>query len=508
MRVAPAAVDVATTSADRSLWLDGAARAAYPPLADAAVFDVAVLGGGITGLTVATLLKRSGARVAVIEAREIGHGVTGCTTAKVSALQSTILSSIEDRHGRNSVAAYAAASAAGVALVAELAEDLSIDCDLLRQPAATYAFDSDDSPAVEREYDLARGAGLAVELVDRLDLPFPIASAVTLADQIAFHPVRYVEGLARALVEGGDSRVFEQTRALRVSDGSPCVIETDRTQLRAERVVDATHYPMLDRGLFFARLKAQRSYAIAARVTSGAVPSTMAISAGETTRSVRGFGDQVLVGGEGHPVGSSKAEPQRFEVLERFAREHWDIGEVAHRWSAQDPISYDHLPVIGPYPRSSRVFLASGFMKWGLSSAGAAAIVLSDLLAGRKSEWTEIFSPNRLSVGSAHEFALNNAKVARDMVLDRVRPSEAPSAESIPRGEARVIRDRLGKTGMYRDDVGDLHAVSLRCTHLGCLLRFNAAERSWDCSCHGSRFDVDGAVLEGPATRPLESRTV
>jgi nitrite reductase/ring-hydroxylating ferredoxin subunit len=284
-------------------------------------------------------------------------------------------------------------------------------------------------------------------------------------------------------------------------------VRTHAGTITAERVVVATHYPFLDRGLFFARLKAQRSYCVAARVR-GDMPRGMSISAGSPTRSVRSYGQHVVVGGEGHETGSADAEPERFDLLERFAREHWDVRAVPYRWSAQDPSSYDHLPVIGRYaPGAGRLFVASAFMKWGLSSGTFAAIILADLIAGRENAWADRFSPTRLSLRSAPELAQMNSKVGLDFIGDRLRPAAAGSAAAVPRGAARVVRDGLGKTGVYRDEDGKVHAVSLRCTHLGCLLRFNSAERSWDCPCHGSRFDVDGAVLEGPAVDPLELRT-
>jgi Rieske Fe-S protein len=182
---------------------------------------------------------------------------------------------------------------------------------------------------------------------------------------------------------------------------------------------------------------------------------------------------------------------------------------VTHRWSAQDPVSWDHLPVVGPYhPRTTRLFVASGFHKWGLSSAGFAARIISDLITGRENPWAAQFDPSRFGYRGLPKLAQMNAKVAVDFFGDRAIPAQASSADDVPRGGARVLRDGLAKTGVYRAEDGSLHAVSLRCTHLGCLLRFNAAERSWDCPCHGSRFDVDGAVLEGPATAALEPRSM
>jgi nitrite reductase/ring-hydroxylating ferredoxin subunit len=295
---------------------------------------------------------------------------------------------------------------------------------------------------------------------------------------------------------------------LAIEEGSPCRVRTEGATVTAERVVVATHYPLLDRGLFFARLESKRSYCIAARIR-GSLPKGMSITAGEPTRSIRSYEDLLIVGGEGHTTGAKEAAPERYGALERFARTHWDVAAVTHRWSAQDPVPYDHLPIVGRYtPRSSRLYVASGFMKWGLSGGTMAAILLSDLIAGHENRWADHFSPNRVSPRSAPKLAQLNAKVSLDLLGDRLRPAQAGSAADVQIGEARVVRHGLGKAGVYRDHRGAIHAVSLRCTHLGCLLRFNAAELSWDCPCHGSRFDVDGAVLEGPATKPLERRTL
>jgi glycine/D-amino acid oxidase-like deaminating enzyme/nitrite reductase/ring-hydroxylating ferredoxin subunit len=496
-----------TTSAAESLWLDTAGPAGYPPLDGDLEVDVAVIGGGIAGMSTALFLARDGARVAVLEAAGVGSGVTGCTTAKVSALQSTIISTIASRKGEDAARVYAQASVAGVEAIARLVAEESIDCELERRPAYTYAADASERDSVEAELEAARGAGLPVEWVDGPDLPFGVAGAVRLADQLQFHPVRYVQGLAAAVVRAG-SLVFEDTRALGVHAGNPCRVRTEQGTVSAEHVVVATHYPVLDRGLYFARLEPQRSYCIAARVR-GRPPQGMSINAGSPTRSVRSYDDLVIVGGEGHPAGSSDARPARFAALEEFARRHWDVDAVTHRWSAQDPVPWDHLPVIGPYaPRSSRLWVASGFMKWGLSTGTFAGELLADLIGDRHNDWASTFNPNRVSPRSAHEVAKLGAKFSLDFVADRVKPAGAGAAAKVPPGEARVVRDGVGKMGVYRDADGGLHAVSLRCTHLGCLLRFNSAETSWDCPCHGSRFDVDGGVLEGPAVNPLEPREV
>lgn len=492
-----------TTTERQSLWLTEAG-AAYPVLDGAVTADVAVVGAGITGLTTALMLKQAGLRVAVVEADRVGHGASGNNTAKVSALQATVYSELTERHGVAAAATYAEASLAGVETLAGIVEREGIDCDLRRRPAVTYAIDESEKASVAAEFEAAGRAGLGV-VKDGGDLPFPVYDSVRLDDQLSIHPVRYVRGLAAA-VAGDGSRVFEKSRVRRVRDG----VHTDNGTVRAQHVVIATHAPVLDRGAYFARLEAVRSYCVAARLRPGTTPpDALAISAGDPVWSIASAGDLLILSGQGHPTGQRGVDAGKYLALETFAREHWDVASIAHRWSAQDLYSYDALPMIGPYlPGSHNLYVATGYRKWGLATATAAGVVLTDLITGKPNPWAALFSPQRLSLRSAPQLARLNAKVAKDFVGDRLRPGEVTDPESVPRGEARVLRTGLDQTGVYRDDEGAVHAVSLRCTHLGCLLRFNGAETSWDCACHGSRFDVDGTVLEGPAVRPLPRKEV
>jgi glycine/D-amino acid oxidase-like deaminating enzyme/nitrite reductase/ring-hydroxylating ferredoxin subunit len=497
---------VHTTSAAQSLWLKAIPGDGYPSLEREVRADVAVLGGGITGLTTALLLARRGARVVVIEADRVGGGVTGNNTGKVTALQATVYSALLRAHGQQAAADYAAGSAAAVRRVASLAGQEGIECDLRRRPALTVAFDETELPQVQSEARAAANAGLPVVWSDDVDLPLPVEGAVRLDDQIALHPVRYARGLAEAIRRAG-SEIYEGTRATGLHEGTPCRVATTGGTVHAGHVVIATHYPVFDRGGYFARLEAIRSYCVAARIR-GPLPSGMSINAGSPTRSVNTHGSLLIAGGESHPAGARGVDEGCFRRLEAFVRAYWDVTEISHRWSAQDPTSYDHLPVIGRYtPWSSGVYVASGLMKWGLAGGTMAAAILADLISGRQPEpWADRFSPQRISLRSAPRLVTMNVKAGADLVVDRITPAEVASPDEVPAGEARMVRDGLGKLGAFREADGTLHVVSLRCTHLGCLLRFNGAERSWDCPCHGSRFDVDGSVLEGPAVRPLPRR--
>jgi glycine/D-amino acid oxidase-like deaminating enzyme/nitrite reductase/ring-hydroxylating ferredoxin subunit len=492
------------------LWLATAEPTTYPQLTGDVEVDVAIIGGGIAGVTTALALKREGRSVAVIERGSISGGATGYTTAKASALQQTKLSQIRKLHGESGARAYAQASLEALEWIEQTVREADIDCDFERLPAYTYAADEEQVSSVEQELEAARAAGLTAEDVTDTPLPFDVPRAVKVPDQAQFQPARYVRGLA-ALVVGDGSHVFEQSAVVSVHEGSPCRVTTeDHVTVTAQDVVVCTNYPLLDRGLFFARMEASRSYLVAARIR-GTAPRGMLISAGEPTRSVRPYtrdGEEwVLVGGEGHLTGANDARPGRYEALEAFAREHFDVVDIPYRWSTQDGMPTDKLPYIGPYtPASKHLFVNCGGQKWGMTNATIGAQILADRFADRENAYAEVFDPNRVTVRSAPEVAKAQLWVGAHFLGDRLAPAEASSADDVPVGEARVVRTGLGKTGVFRDDEGHIHAVSMRCTHLGCLVKFNDAERSWDCPCHGSRFDLDGRVLAGPSSKPLERR--
>jgi Rieske Fe-S protein len=281
-------------------------------------------------------------------------------------------------------------------------------------------------------------------------------------------------------------------------------------EVSADHVVLATQIPFLDRGLYFARAHVQRSYAISVRL-SGRVPQGMYLQAespGRTLRSLRWRGEELLlVGGESHELGHGDPS-DKFRALERYARDRFDVIEIEHRWSAHDFISEDGMPYVGAvWPLSDRVLCATGMRKWGLAMGVAAGRMLADQVSGEENEWRTVFDPARLPpVRSVPGLLKHNADSGLHLVADRLRHGPRPS--DLGPDEGAVIRDGLAQRAVHRDDDGHLHAVSAACTHLGCIVRWNGAERTWDCPCHGSRFDAFGEVISGPATRALEPSDV
>jgi glycine/D-amino acid oxidase-like deaminating enzyme/nitrite reductase/ring-hydroxylating ferredoxin subunit len=475
----------------------------YAPLEGDLRAQALVVGAGITGLAAALELQRRGLEVVVLEKGVVGGGATGFTTAKLSALHgSSAYTQIEGNHGEEAAAAYARVNERGLARIREL----GIDCDLRERPNLVYAADASDLPTLQDEREAARRAGLAVELVDTAGLPYPVAGALRLDGQAEFHPRKFLAGLAERLVAGG-GRIHEGTIVRSLRDGRPARLETPRGTVTADHVVLASHIPFADRALVWARAHPERSYSIAVRIAE-APPQVMAISASSPTRSIRahpvGDGELLLVGGEGHKVGTGGPTSERYRALERFAREHWTVRSVDYRWSTQDWIPADGLPLIGRLtPRAKAAWTATGYRKWGLAMGLAAGELLAGAIAGDPAPELEHFTPNRRPpLRALPELAKENAQAGLHFFADRLTRRGRSSQELAP-GEGRVVSRHGRQVAVSRDDDGVLRAVSARCTHVGCIVAFNDAERSWDCPCHGSRFALDGSVLEGPATSPL-----
>ena len=444
----------------RSLWFEGRDAVARPPLDREIEVDVVVVGAGIAGLTTAFLLEREGMDVAVLEMRRVAAGATGYNTAKLSSLHGLTYTQLESSLGRDNARLYGEANEAGIARVFELADDLGIDCDLRRKPNYTYAEDAADLDKVREEARVAGELGLPATFVEELDLPYPVAGAVRFDEQAEFHPVKYLDGIADAL----SGPIHERTTATGIGSGR---VNTARgRRVAADHVVVATHLSFLDRGLYFARCHPERSYLVAGRPER--LPAAMYLSTESPAHSIRAHGDWLLVGGESHKTGQADAA-ERFERLEGWARERFGL-EPELRWATQDQMPADGVPYVGRHdPVSSNLWVATGFRKWGLAMGTAAAELLAAQVAGREHRWTELFDPNRVRArAGAPTFVKENANVAYHFFADRVHKHGAP-----------------------------------RCTHLGCLLDWNDAERTWDCPCHGSRFAESGEVIEGPAVSPL-----
>ena len=496
-----------------SVWLADARIPPRPALAGDLDADVVVVGAGITGLTAALMAQRDGARVVVLEGGRIAGGSTGRSTGKVTSQHTLWAASMIERHGEQTARQYAQANQHAVELVGRLVGELGIDCHFERTFACAYTREPGSRHDIEKEVEASRRLGLPADVVEELPLPFPIVAGVRFADQVQLNPAMYAHGLAQA-VEAGGGRVFEHSRVMEVDEhGEQVTVRGVGGSVTASHAVVATLLPIVDIGGFFAKAHPRRSYGIAVRLAEPP-PEGMHITVDSPTRSTRpwrGAENGMVVVGESHKTGHGENLQEHYAALESWAREHFGVVEVTHRWSAQDYQPVDELPYVGRCPRTERTYVGTGFMKWGLSNGTAAGAMIADLIAGREPAWLPAFDATRAGLSdtdAVKEALKENAEVGKRFVADRLGRLRSEDVAALAPGEGGIVHVGDKAVAAFRDDDGTVHAVSPTCTHLGCTVAWNDAERSWDCPCHGSRFSVEGTVLAGPAVRPLDAYDV
>ncbi len=493
-----------------SLWSATATSPTFKPLMANAETDVVVIGGGITGLTAAFLLAASGKRVSLVEARRIGCGVSHRSTVHLTEAVDTRYTKIESDFGKEGARLVAESSRAAIEKVAELAKSLSIPCDLVRRPGYLYTENDRDLATLKEEHDAARRAGLPVELLPVAPLPFATKCALRFPDQAQMHIVRYLASLATAAQAKG-AQIYEDSRVITVEDGEPCIVHLEHGPvIRAKEVFVATHAP-LNRVFLQTKIAAYRSYVLAfpnVSLDTGLFWDTEDPYHYFSSFEIDGV-PYLIVGGEDHKTGTTVNTEEHLDKLLAWSKERFSVSEPTHRWSAQVEEPVDGLPFIGRNSLSEHVYVATGFSGNGTTFGTIAAMIVSDLVNGRASPWAELYAATRVKpMSSAATYAAENIDFPMHLVSDRLHPTEAKSPEEIRPGEGKTLRHRGERLAVYRDPQGNAHALSSVCTHLGCLVKFNNAEKTWDCPCHGSRFGIDGAVLDGPATRPLAKKVL
>jgi len=493
-----------------SYWMDSTAQTRYPPLTADIQADIAVVGGGIAGLSSAWELVRTGLRVAVLEADQIAAGVTGYTTAKLTSLHTLIYSELVKVHGLEAATLYAQSQQDAIEHVVRTSAELDIDCDLERRPAYTYTESASTVQRIEAEANAAAQAGLSASFTTDTGLPFPVAGAVKVDDQVQFHPRRYLLALADAIIRRGGV-IYEHSRVTNLKEGDPGQVTTaDGPTVTASEVVVATHYPVFDRALLFTRLVPHRELVLAAPIAASQDPAGMYITPDGNTRSVRtapglNGGRLLIITGEWFTPGEGDVIG-RYERLAQWARQRFGVETFSHRWAAQDNASSDKLPHVGPLHVGARhAWVSTGFGGWGMSNGVMSGKLLAASITGTPLPWTSLYDPRRHDI--VHEVGpvlRAQAHVAQHFVGDRLRHGPVDTPEELGPGQAAILRIDGERCAVYRDPAGEVHAVSATCTHLGCIVAFNDAETTWECPCHGSRFGVDGSVQQGPANRPLK----
>jgi glycine/D-amino acid oxidase-like deaminating enzyme/nitrite reductase/ring-hydroxylating ferredoxin subunit len=496
-----------------SYWLastsrEGAARSALPGRA-----DVVVVGAGIVGLTAAYLLCEAGRDVVLLEADEAAVGVSGYTSAKLTVGHGLVYSRLESAFDADAARLYAESQTAALTFVRTTSANASIDCDLETVPNYVFAQSSDELEQVRAEVDAASRAGLPASFADPSDVPVACEGAVRLDDQAQFHVRKYLLALTELVADRGT--LVESARVTEIADpesGGQRLSVGDES-IDAGAVVVATHYPIVESKFFVPRIHPRRSYVVAAPLSEGSELEGMFINAALPTRSFRTTplpdGSRLLlVGGEGHRVGQEEDTEDRYATLERYMREHFDVGETRYRWSTQDLHAVDGLPYIGRVEKREGLFAATGFAGWGMTGGTLAGMLIAGDIQGERSPWADLYELGRRHLSaSAARFFKDNTNAAAELIGGKVR-RRPHTAEGLAPGEGAVISVDGEDLAVSRDTEGKLHAVKAACSHMGCVVEWNKAESSWDCPCHGSRFAADGRVLHGPAVNPLEEAPV
>lgn len=496
-----------------SLWAVGADLPAAPKLSRDLQADVCVVGAGIAGLTTAYLLARAGRKVVVLEGGLPGAGETWRTTAHLTSALDERYAALEKLHGQRAAQLAAESHSAAIDEIEGIVRREAIECGFERLDGYLFEPKGQAGDSLDEDLQAARRAGLiAVEKVRRAPIAgFETGPALRFPRQAQFHPGRYIAGLARAILQGGGA-IYSDAHARDFEGGKAAQVTTDRGHtVTAEAIVVATNTPVNDRVVLHTKQAAYRSYVIGGRVPRDSVARVLYWDTEDPYHYVRLHSepeepdDVLIVGGEDHKTGQADDAEHRFDRLESWARERFpSLETVRYRWSGQVLEPFDGLAFIGKNPGSAaNVYVATGSSGNGMTYGAIAGMLLTDLIHGRANAWSEIYDPARITLRAAKEFLKQNLNVAAQYA-QHARGGEVAQPGEIPKGTGAIDQRGLHKLAVYRDDKGRLHKLSAVCPHLGCLVKWNAVEASWDCPCHGSRFTPDGRVLNGPALTALQ----
>lgn len=500
------------SQASTSIWMATADTPSPSPLRESIRTDVCIIGAGIAGLTTAYLLGREGRSVVVLDDGMIGGGMTGRTTAHLTNAYDDRYVEIEKLHGEEAARLTAESHTAAIEKMWEIARDEKIDCDFEWLDGFLFAAEPEEVDLLQEELAAAHRAGLVrVEKVSRAPIDsFDTGPALRFPRQAQFHPLKYLDGVARAIMHDS-GRIFGQTHATKFEGGSPARVETSHGPVvTSDVIVVATNTPVNDRVAIHTKQAPYVTYVIGIAVPKGSVTRALFWDTGDPYHYVRLQSDKnnahdvLIVGGEDHKTGQANDGDERYGRLEQWTREHFpQVQEVEFRWSGQVMEPADGLAFIGRNPLDNdNVYIATGDSGQGMTHGTIAGILLTDLIQGRKNSWEGVYNPSRIRVKALPEYASENINVAVQYA-DYVTAGGIKSESELKRGQGALMANGVGKLAVYRDEGGNLHKRSAVCPHLGCVVTWNSSEQTWDCPCHGSRFSAEGRVYQGPANSNL-----
>lgn len=472
-----------------SIWSKTWSRKKGPALNGEIQADVAVIGGGMAGILTAWYLKQSGVQVVVLEADRIGGGQTKNTTAKITAQHGLFCSRLIETKGEEVARNYVQANQTAVEAYKRMIREEDIDCDFRESDAYVYSQDEDK---IRKEVEAAKILGIHASIENHLEIPVSYAGAVCFPGQAEFHPLKFIGALARQLT------IYEDTMVTEIQDH---LVKTTCGSVKADKIVIATHFPFINfPGMYFTRMHQERSYVLA--LSGAGKLNGMYIGNEQGMFSFRQYDQYILLGGRAHRTGENRTGGQ-YEALKESAKKMFPESKVSAYWSNQDCVTIDHLPFIGRYAaKHPNWFVATGFQKWGMSLSMVSARLLNDLICGIKNEYAEIFSPSRFSIKEIPGIMKEGGKAVKGLTKRFFQVPDETIA-SIEPGHGAVADTPQGKVGVYKTETGQIYQVDPTCPHLGCELSWNPEENSWDCPCHGSRFDYKGNLLNGPAQRGI-----
>ncbi len=492
----------------QSFWLASTPHTQFESLNDDVEVDVAIVGGGIVGITSAYLLKKEGYKVAIVEADRIIQGTTAHTTAKVTSQHTLIYDRLKKQMGEEKAQQYADANESAIREIARIVQEEDMDCDFSWQSAYVFTQQDQFVNQIIKEVEAASSLGIKASFLPEIPLPLKIKAAMRFDNQAQFHPRKYLLALAGG-IPGDGCYIFENSKVIDVKEGIPCEVITDGgKKVVARKIIIASHFPCYEAlGLYFSRIYPERSYIIAVKAKEK-FPGGMYITAEHPKRSLRyqqdDAGELILIAGEHHKTGQSEDTSNHYTNLKNFAENTFQVEDIPYRWSTQDYTTMDEVPYIGHLTSDTPdVYVATGFGKWGMTNGTVAALILRDMILNGDSPWSDVFNPSRFTPSaSAKNFVKENLNVAKHLIGGKLSP--VPSQIDIPQGEGRILEVEGQRVGAYRDKDAVLHLVDTTCTHMGCELQWNSAEKSWDCPCHGSRFTYEGEIIDGPALTKLK----
>ncbi|WP_312992067.1 FAD-dependent oxidoreductase [Chryseobacterium flavum] len=473
------------------------------------LFDVAVIGGGITGVSTALKLQESGKKCIILEGSNIGYGTTGGTTAHLNDFFDTTFSEVIQDFGIDNARLYAESGTDAISIIENNIRKYNISCDFTRKSAYLFALDEKQESQLKDIVEGAAKVGHEMTYISDIPFPIPFREAVHISGQGHFHPIKYIKGLCDAFIKMGGAIQENCFCEDHDEQENEVILRTSAGEVRAKNAIYATHIPPGINLLHFTNAP-YRSYAMAFTLKDDKYPWELGYDLDDPYHYYRIQeinGENLLIaGGEDHKTGHADDTGECFSRLENYVRQYFNVETVFYSWSSQYYEPVDGLPYIGKLPGSNgKIFVATGFRGNGMIFGTLSSQILHDLIVTGKNKYQDLFSPTRIKpVAGFSDFVKENAAVAMDFVKDKLFIEKIDSFLEIKAGEAKVIRYESESYALYKESDGTLHLLKSTCPHAACEVRWNSAELSWDCPCHGSRFNVNGKILTGPTTRNLQ----